>query len=180
MAQGSAVLPLLESVQTRDPDSDLALRGLILLAQFHGSSADEAQLAHQVGRTGEVFDESTLLLVATQLGLKAKIIRQPTERIAMASLPALALVPDGGHFLVAKVNDENVLIHDLAQQRARSLSCAEFDELYAGRLLQGTSRASTRLQSIAFSAYREASSAPTKKRPATYTARSSRRFGISS
>ena len=141
MSQGSAVLPLLESVQTRDPDSDLALRGLILLAQFHGISADEAQLAHQFGRTGEAF-ETTLLLVAKQLGLKAKIIRQPTERIAMASLPALALVPDGGHFIVAKVNDENVLIHDLAQQRARSLSRAEFDELYAGRLLQVTSRAS--------------------------------------
>lgn len=142
MAQGSAALPLLEAVKTGNPNSDLALRGLILLAQFHGISADESQLAHQFGRTGEVFDETTLLLAAKQLGLKAKIIQQPAERIAMASLPTLALVPDGGHFIVAKVNDENVLIHDLARQRTRSLTRAEFDELYAGRLLQVTSRAS--------------------------------------
>lgn len=142
MAQGSAALPLLEAVKTGNPNSDLALRGLILLAQFHGISADESQLAHQFGRTGEVFDETTLLLAAKQLGLKAKIIQQPAERIAMASLPTLALVPDGGHFIVAKVNDENVLIHDLAQQRTRSLTRAEFNELYAGRLLQVTSRAS--------------------------------------
>ncbi len=142
MAQGSAALLLSESVRVGTSDADLSLRGLILLAQFHGISADQAQLAHQFGRTGEVFDETTLLLAAKQLGLKAKIIQQPAERIGMASLPALALVPDGGHFIVAKVNDESVLIHDLAQQRARSLSRAEFDELYAGRLLQVTSRAS--------------------------------------
>ena len=122
MAQGSAALLLSESVRVGTSDADLSLRGLILLAQFHGISADQAQLAHQFGRTGEVFDETTLLLAAKQLGLKAKIIQQPAERIGMASLPALALVPDGGHFIVAKVNDESVLIHDLAQQRARSLS----------------------------------------------------------
>lgn len=142
MAQGSAALPLLGAVKTGSPNSDLALRGLILLAQFHGISADESQLAHQFGRTGEVFDETTLLLAAKQLGLKAKIIQQPAERIAMAALPALALLPDGGHFIVARVNDDTVLIHDLVQQRARSLSRTEFDELYTGRLLQVTSRAS--------------------------------------
>ncbi len=83
-----------------------------------------------------------MLLAAKQLGLKAKITRQPVERIAMATLPALALVAGGEHFIVAKINDESILIHDLAQQRTRALSRDEFNQRYAGRLLQITSRAS--------------------------------------
>lgn len=121
---------------------DYALAGLTLLAQFHSVPVDPAQLAHQFGRSGETFDETTLLLAAKQLGLKARITPQPADRIAMAALPALALVPDGKHFIVAKVSDGTVLIHDLVGRRAKVLSRDEFQSLYAGRLLQVTSRAS--------------------------------------
>src|SRR3546814_11433695 len=61
--------------------------------------------------------------------------------MAMATLPALALRPDGEHFIVAKVSEDTVLIHDLALQRARVMPLDEFRRLYAGRLLQVTSRA---------------------------------------
>lgn len=121
---------------------DYALAGLTLLAQFHSVPVDPAQLAHQFGRTGEAFDETTLLLAAKQLGLKARITQQPADRIAMAALPALALVPDGRHFIVAKVSDGTVLIHDLAERKAKVLSRDEFQSRYAGRLLQVASRAS--------------------------------------
>src|SRR3546814_10020466 len=125
-------------VQPRDP----ALPGLRLLAQFHGVPVDPAQLAHQFGGTGEPFDETALLLAAKQLGLKAKITAQPAERMAMATLPALALRPDGEHFIVAKVSEDTVLIHDLAFQRARVMPLDEFRRLYDGR-----DRKSTRLNS---------------------------------
>src|SRR3546814_1254084 len=61
--------------------------------------------------------------------------------MAMATLPALALRPDGEHFIVAKVSEDTVLIHDLALQRARVMPLDEFRRLYDGRLLQVTSRA---------------------------------------
>lgn len=141
MAQGSAVLSILEGA----PDHvavDQGLQGLVLLAQFHGVAADAAQLAHEFGRNGEQFDETTLLLAARKLGLKAKVSAQPASRIAMASLPALALLPDGDAFIVAKVNGEQVLIHDLAEKRPRTISADEFQARYGGRLLQITSRAS--------------------------------------
>ncbi|MEJ7745650.1 MAG: type I secretion system permease/ATPase, partial [Luteimonas sp.] len=50
--------------------------------------------------------------------------------------------PDGAHFIVAKVGEDTVLIHDLILQRARVMPLAEFQAQYAGRLLQVTSRAS--------------------------------------
>jgi subfamily B ATP-binding cassette protein HlyB/CyaB len=115
---------------------------LVLLAQFHGIAADGAQLAHQFGRVGEGFDETTLLLAAKHLGLKAKVVAQPSSRIGMANLPALALVEGGESFVVAKTNGDTVLIHDLAEKRPRAISLDEFEARYRGRLLQVTSRAS--------------------------------------
>lgn len=142
MKAQDAAQRLLAPADADAPAPDYALTGLTLLAQFHSVPVDPAQLAHQFGRTGEAFDETTLLLAAKQLGLKARITRQPADRIAMAALPALALVPDGRHFIVAKVSDDTVLIHDLAERRAKVLSREEFQSRYAGRLLQVASRAS--------------------------------------
>lgn len=140
--QGSAALTVVKAVQENDQTQhpDLALRALVILAQYHGIAADAAQLAHQFG--GDRFDDTTLLLASRQLGLKARITRQPVERIAMAALPALALHADGNHFIVAKVNDDGVLIHDLLDKRARVLTLNDFRQRYSGRLLQVTSRAS--------------------------------------
>ncbi|WOB25664.1 MULTISPECIES: type I secretion system permease/ATPase [Xanthomonas] len=142
MSGGSASLSLVEGGSSVDDRPDLGLQGLVLLAQFHGIAADAAQLAHGFGRGGEPFDETTLLLAAKQLGLKAKVVAQPAARIGMAALPALALVPDGDAFIVAKVGADQILIHDLVEKRPRSISPAEFEARYQGRLLQVASRAS--------------------------------------
>jgi ATP-binding cassette, subfamily B, bacterial HlyB/CyaB len=142
MMQGSAQLAVVAADMPDGERVDFALRGLILLAQFHGVPADPAQLAHQYGRRGETFDDTTLLLAAKHLGLKAKIVDQPAARIDMASLPALALVPGGVAFIVAKTDGDTVLIQDLQEQRPRVISKAEFQARYAGRLMQVASRAS--------------------------------------
>ena len=142
MSGGVAPLSFVEGDEPVHGRSDLALHGLVLLAQFHGIAADAAQIAHSFGRVGEPFDEAALLLAAKQLGLKAKVTSPPPSRIGMAALPALALMPDGDAFIVAKVGPEQVLIHDLAKQRPCSISREEFEARYAGRLLQVASRAS--------------------------------------
>jgi ATP-binding cassette, subfamily B, bacterial HlyB/CyaB len=51
-------------------------------------------------------------------------------------------VPEGKAFIVAKVNGDQVLIHDLAEKRPRAITGAELEARYAGRLLQVASRAS--------------------------------------
>ncbi len=141
--QGNALLaavpPTPDFVQ---PTLDHGLAGLVLLAQFHGIAADPAQLTHHFGDGAKPFDETTLLLVAKHLGLKAKIHGQPADRIAFANLPGMALDAEGRHFIVAKASDTSVLIHDLSEQRPKMLTLEEFADRYQGRLLQVTSRAS--------------------------------------
>lgn len=124
------------------PACDRPLQGLVLLAQFHGIAADAEQLRHDAGRGIEAFDDTALLLAARKLGLKAKIIRHPAERLDRVALPALALKDDGSAFVVAKVDGARVLIHDLVLSRPVVLSREEFLGRYDGRLLTVASRAS--------------------------------------
>lgn len=131
-----------EAAETVGAANDQPLHGLVLLAQFHGIAADAAQLRHDAGRGNQPFDETALLLAAKRLGLKAKVVRQSAERLDRVALPALALMNDGTAFVVAKVDDEKVLIHDLALQRPSILSRHELLARYDGRLLTVASRAS--------------------------------------
>lgn len=123
---------------------DLGLRGLVLIAQFHGIAADVNQLAHDFGRVGEAFGETNLLRAAKQLGLKARFVDQSLERIQKANFPALAWDFTGQPYVIAKISADGaqILIHDLVEQRQRILSRDEFSGQYTGRLLQVASRAS--------------------------------------
>lgn len=121
---------------------DPALEGFILLAQFHGVAADARQLLHEHGQSDAPLSPTVLLLAAKQLGLKARIVTQPADRIAKVALPALALPADGRAFIVARVDEAGVLVHDIAEQRARTMSREEFEARYDGRLLLMASRAS--------------------------------------
>ncbi len=119
----------------------LELRGLVMLAQFHGLAADYEQLLHAYGENGAII-ETDLVLAARHLGLKARVISQPAARIAMANLPALALDDDNGAFIIAQANDTEVLIHDLRLRCPKVLKRETFDQRYGGRLMVVASRAS--------------------------------------
>ncbi len=121
---------------------DPGLLGVVLLAQFHGVPADMAQLKHQFGQGSESFSETELLLAIKSLDLKARIVKQPINRLATASLPALVLRQNGAHFILARVDTHQVLIHDLAKGKPVTLTQEEFAERYDGRLLVIASRAS--------------------------------------
>jgi len=79
---------------------DTGLASLLMMAAFHGIAADEAQLKHEFG--SEAFSADRLLLAAKKLGMKAKLVAQPPERLDCAPLPAIALDRSDGFFILAK------------------------------------------------------------------------------
>ncbi len=141
-ASSIAQTPPISANDADTPSQDLGLEGFILLAQFHGVAVDGAQLTHQFGREGEPFDETSLLLAAKHLGLKARFVSQPVARLGKVALPALAMPNDGRAFIVARLGEEAILIHDLVEQRASTISLDEFESRYDGRLMLMASRAS--------------------------------------
>ena len=57
MSEGDAALSVPGVARAQD-QQDLALRGLVLLAQFHGIAADASQLAHDAGLGNAPMDET--------------------------------------------------------------------------------------------------------------------------
>lgn len=142
MSHGNAALSVVGDGVVGGEEISLALRGLVLLAQFHGIAADADQLAHECASDNARVDDTMLVLVARRLGLKAKIAKLSVDRLAMANLPALVFGADDDAFILARINGEQVLIHDLRTKRPQTISFEQLTQRYAGRILQVASRAS--------------------------------------
>ena len=124
-----------------------ALSALIILAHYHGIAANPADIQHEFCASAQSdLNETQWLLAAKSLGLKAKVVRQPVKRLAMAALPALVWGDDGNHFILAKTDGEGenaqYLIQDLITNKSAVLSFAEFSNRYSGKLILVASRAS--------------------------------------
>jgi subfamily B ATP-binding cassette protein HlyB/CyaB len=124
------------------PAIDSGLIGLVMLARFHNIAADADQLAHDFREPGERFGVAQILLAAKRLGLKARQVRTEFSRLAQTPLPALAIDAEGGFFILARVDAEQVLIQDPRGERPQVLSRVEFDARWNNELILFASRAS--------------------------------------
>ena len=119
----------------------VALSALILLAHYHGISANPADILHRYAAAGDL-SQTEWLLAAKDLGLKAKPVSHDVSRLHLLALPALVWREDGRHFVLAKIDGERYLIQDLAAGRPVIWSKEEFASQYSGRLILVASRAS--------------------------------------
>jgi subfamily B ATP-binding cassette protein HlyB/CyaB len=128
------------------PATDTGLTCLAMIARFHATSADPAQLAHEFAEDGKPFDSLQILLAARKLGLKAKRASSSKQRLSSTPLPAIARSNDGGYFILARVDGTDgqarVLIQDPAIGRPQMLPLEEFLARWSGELILFTSRAS--------------------------------------
>ena len=83
------------------PSPDSGLWTLLVMAGIHGVIADEAKLRHEFGTSA--FTVSRILLAAKSIGLTAKSVRQDSQRLDKAPLPAITQGKDGRFFIIAKL-----------------------------------------------------------------------------
>lgn len=114
---------------------------LVLLARFFGLPADEPQLRHQFGQSGQALTATDLLLAAKHLGLKAKEVKSQWTKLAQTELPAIARHHDGHYFIVGKIEGDQVLIQDPLDNRPLIWSCAQLENAWSGTLILITRRA---------------------------------------
>jgi len=124
--------------------ADSGLVCLIMMAHFHGITADALQLKHAFG--DDVFTVQTLLLAAKKLGMKAKLIKQQPRRIKQAPLPAIVVTKKGDFLILGKLDDSDPENPKLLIQRPGNspelFSREEFWAITDGDLIFFTSKAS--------------------------------------
>ncbi len=122
---------------------DTGLVCLALLMRFHGVAVEEEALRHRRGRAGSSLDTDDIIILARELGLKARLIRSRKDRLKKTPLPAIALKNDGSSVILAKFNDEKgeVLLHDPTLARPITMPLREFLEIWSGKLILVARRA---------------------------------------
>jgi subfamily B ATP-binding cassette protein HlyB/CyaB len=114
---------------------------LVLLARFFGLPADEPQLRHQFGQSGQPLTATDLLLAAKHLGLKAKEVKSQWTKLTQTELPAIAQHHDGHYFIIGKIEGDQVLIQDPLDNRPLIWSRAQLESAWSGTLILITRRA---------------------------------------
>lgn len=122
-----------EPLGSKKIDSGLAC--LVMLSQFHGIPVSADQIAHEHGTPGHAFGESELLLAARQLKLKAKVVRVQDSRLSQTPLPAIAQTADGEYFILARYDNEKVLIHKPGAQRPEVVTAQHLKDTWTGKLV---------------------------------------------
>ncbi|OOF67238.1 type I secretion system permease/ATPase [Rodentibacter caecimuris] len=126
-------------------DFDPALRGLILLAQYHDIATTEESIKYQFDIEGKGLTQTAWLLAAKSLGLKVRLLSKPISRLPYFHLPVLVWdKTEGKHFILARIDEQHhrYLIQDLTLPEPTILSEQEFKQRYRGEIIAITSRAS--------------------------------------
>jgi len=112
------------------------------MLRFIGVPADPAQLRHRFGNAAERISATDILRTSKELGLRSRVVTSTWARLAKSPLPAVAATKEGGFFILAKVAEDKALIHDPIENRPVTMSRAELEAVWNGKLIFIAKRAS--------------------------------------
>ena len=91
-------------------NSASAVTCLVMMARFHGLAAQPEQIKHLLGDDSQTVETIDLLRISKLLKLKAKRTEVSPEKLQDLPLPAIARDRNGQYFIIARCNEDKVLI----------------------------------------------------------------------
>lgn len=119
----------------KQPTLDTGLACLVILARVNQCPISPDQILHEFGSSEGQLSQTSLLLAAKKIGLKAKLVQTTVDRLDRTPLPAIACDVNGDYFVLAKSDQGKVLIHDPRSQRPEVMTLEQFGDRWAGTLI---------------------------------------------
>ncbi|MBY0610990.1 MAG: type I secretion system permease/ATPase [Beijerinckiaceae bacterium] len=115
-------------MQDAPPRLDKGLAALCIIASFYRVAADPMQLSHQLALTQSAAEADDIIRGANALGLKARLVAQPSaHRLATLPLPTIFRSEDGGFSILAFGSSKGMVRSvDVATRVAEELTVEEF------------------------------------------------------
>ena len=121
------------------PKKDTALGCLGIIAKFHDISINEEQVKHNLGKFENINDVD-ILTVAKSIGLKSKLVDVRYSNLEKMVLPAIAKLKDETYIILAKADNQKVLVLYPNQNILQIIKKDDFEEIYSGKILLFTKR----------------------------------------
>lgn len=119
--------------------NDPGLHVLVALLRFQGVGVDPEQLHHRLGKVSVTFPE--MVRCARELGIKVGLRTTTWEKLAVAPLPGIVGLKDGGFLLIGKSDADEAIVQSPASPTPILMKRADFELVWDGRLLLMTRRA---------------------------------------
>ena len=132
-----------QAVQDEALAADSGLQCLAMLARFHGIAVDVDQLAHEFKHGDQPFGVDEIRHAAKKIGLSVKEHKSSLERLSFVALPAVAIDQHGQFFILARVDETQVLIQTPGAQRPEVLRREEFAQRWLGAIVDGELKLTT-------------------------------------
>lgn len=123
---------------------DPGLACLVIIARLNGIHLDPAQINHQFGQP-EYLNTTELLRAAKMTGLKARSRKVDWKQLQATHLPAIIGFKDGSHAVLAKISDQQALLHMPGEKRAETVSQDFFMEHWNHSLIEVSRGTQTRI-----------------------------------
>jgi subfamily B ATP-binding cassette protein HlyB/CyaB len=122
-------------IHAGEMDRDSGLECLAVVARFHGLAADAGKLRHEFSRSDKPLDATDLVRAARYTGLKSRAIHSNWQRLERTPLPAIARHKDGRFMVLARLVEDNVLVHDPLEPQPQLLPKELFESMWSGSLI---------------------------------------------
>ncbi len=123
-----------EEQQKKQP-ADTGLGCLVIMAKIHGISADPDQIKHAFAIGAQGMSTVDILRAAKELGLKAKTAEVKYERLKKLRLPAVVELEQGGYIILARFEEDRLLVLSPGEDKPRIVNKDEFTALWNGRMI---------------------------------------------
>ena len=130
---------VIENGKQTSSSLDPGLATLVMLLRFQGVGVDPPQIRHQFGATPIGVPE--MLRCAKGFNLKARCLKTTWERLASTPLPGIAVLRDGSFLLLGKAGDDKIIVQAPDGQRPATMTRAELEAVWDGRLVLMSKRA---------------------------------------
>lgn len=114
---------------------DTGLSCFVMIAKFQGITVDPGQIRHSFAIGKEGMSTIDVLRAAKELGFKAKAVTIKYERFQKIRLPAIAEMVNDKYIILAKAEDEQVLIVDPVLGKPQLVRKEEFLSNWKGTII---------------------------------------------
>ncbi len=117
--------------ENSSPKTDTGLLCLAMIAKFYGVAADPEQIKHAFAIGNDGMNDTDILRAAKELGFKAKAVDVGFERLQKLPMPMIVKLGEFQYSILAKMENEQLLILHPSEKKPRILKKDEFISLWA-------------------------------------------------
>lgn len=114
---------------------DTGLMCFVIIAKFHGLSADPEQIKHSFALDPKGTSTVDILYIAKQFGFKAKSTTIDYEQLTKMPLPVITRIHSGEFVIVAKIENDQVLVLNPAVGKPTVFTIDEFNAHWTGETI---------------------------------------------